>query len=73
VIFFQVCGQAAAPKQCCVASNIRSSQSNFVEGKVDIFSGLDLKECYGFNLGTVTSSNQFGNYKLLKFERKAQL
>ena len=30
--------------------------------QTDIFSGVDLKECYNFDMGNVEQSSDFGNF-----------
>ena len=56
----QICGQGPAPAVCCVAVNLGNSEENFIEGKLDIFSGGDLGECYNFDVGAISTSDQFG-------------
>jgi hypothetical protein len=45
---------------CCVAVNLGNSQENFLEGRLDIFTGGDLGECYNFEVGAVETEDQFG-------------
>merc|ERR1712045_981000 len=55
----KVCAKGPAPAICCVASNLDNAADNFNEGMEDIFTGIDLRECYNFDLGNVSSSNDF--------------
>jgi len=53
----KVCGKGAAPNECCVAPNIHNSQTNWQEGKLDIFTGVELGECFRFNMGHISSAD----------------
>merc|ERR1712170_107690 len=55
----KVCGQGMAPALCCVAVNLQNRESNFQEGKTDIFAGTDLKECYNFEMGSIANATDF--------------
>merc|ERR1711981_482012 len=56
----KVCGQGMPPALCCVTPNLDNREENFTEGKTDIFSGVDLKECYNFDMGNVEQTSDFG-------------
>merc|ERR1711983_502438 len=55
----KVCGKGPAPAVCCVASNLDNTEDNFNEGMEDIFTGVDLRECYNFDLGQIASADDF--------------
>jgi len=55
----KVCGKGPAPSVCCVASNLDNTEDNFNEGMEDIFTGVDLRECYNFDLGQIASEADF--------------
>merc|ERR1712018_466724 len=55
----KVCGKGPAPAVCCVASNLDNTNDNFNEGMEDIFTGIDLRECYNFDMGNVSSAADF--------------
>ena len=42
-----------------MVANIDNDDDNFEEGAIDIFTGIDLKECNNFDLGNVASPDQF--------------
>merc|ERR1712242_194723 len=54
------CGQGPAPAKCCVAANLDNSENNFEQGQTDIFDGVALRECYNFDMGNVSSAQDFG-------------
>jgi len=56
----KVCSEnAVAPSICCVAANI-ASDSKFRAGEQYVFAGDSLKECYNFDLGSVTTADDIG-------------